>query len=361
MTASTMPSIRDRSSMRGSATSRDDEDRQAPTRSRGMDEGSTAALSVKARNPGQALDLDWALAPRVNRSAVERRTASLGPRRSIKGHAQSGWLLRAIGLIDLTTLAGDDTAGRVHRLCGKARQPLRPDLLRALGAEDLDLKVAAVCVYPSQVETARLGLEGSGIPVCSVATGFPAGQLPLALRLAEIRMAVAAGADEIDIVIHRPLALTGRWRELYEEVAACKEACGPASMKVILATGELASLRQVAVCSRVSLQAGADFIKTSTGKERVNATLPVGLVMLRAIRDYEAESGIACGFKPAGGISSAKDALAWLRLTREELGPRRLRPGYLRLGASSVLADIERQLEHRVTGRYSDFRRHGMS
>ncbi|MCA9488518.1 MAG: deoxyribose-phosphate aldolase, partial [Myxococcales bacterium] len=252
------------------------------------------------RNPGQPLDLDWALATRVNRSAVERRATSLAPRRAIKGLAQTAWLLKAIGLLDLTTLAGDDTAGRVGRLCGKARQPIRPDLLEALGAGDIAPRVAAVCVYSAQVPTVVRVLAGSGIGVCAVSTGFPAGQLPLGLRLDQVRAAVEAGATEIDIVIHRPLALTGRWQQLYDEVAACKAACGPASMKTILATGELASLTQVAAASRVCLQAGSDFIKTSTGKERVNATLPVGLVMLRALRDYEARSGVACGFKPAG-------------------------------------------------------------
>jgi deoxyribose-phosphate aldolase len=316
--------------------------------------------SAKVRNPGQSLDLDWALAARVNRSAVERRAATLGPRRAVKQAAQAAWLLRAVQLIDLTTLAGDDTAGRVRRLCGKARQPVRPDVLEALGMADLPLRVGAVCVYHDQIATAVSALAGSGVPVCAVSTGFPAGQIPFRLRLEQVRASVDAGANEIDIVIHRPHALTGNWMALYDEVAAFKEACGEASMKAILATGELATLRQVAAASRVCLQAGADFIKTSTGKEKVNATLPVGLVMVRALRDYQERSGVACGFKPAGGISTAKDALAWMRLLREELGTQWLQPGRLRFGASSLLADIERQLEHHATGRYSSHRRHPM-
>ena len=320
--------------------------------------GAVSALWAKARNSGQPLDLDWALAARVNRSAVERRAASLAPRRAVKQAAQAAWLLRAVQLIDLTTLAGDDTAGRVRRLCGKARQPVRPDVLEALGMGSLPLRVGAVCVYHDQIATAVAALEGSGIPVCAVSTGFPAGQIPFRLRLEQVRASVDAGAQEIDIVIHRPHALTGQWAALFDEVAAFKEACGEASMKAILATGELATLGQVAAASRVCLQAGADFIKTSTGKEKVNATLPVGLVMVRALRDYQERSGVACGFKPAGGISTAKDALAWLRLLREELGTEWLQPGRLRFGASSLLADIERQLEHHATGRYSSYRRH---
>ena len=318
------------------------------------------APAAKVRNPGQSLDLEWALAARVNRSAVERRAATLAPRRAVKQAAQAAWLLRSVQLIDLTTLAGDDTAGRVRRLCGKARRPVRPDVLEALGMEDLELCVGAVCVYHDQIGVAKRALEGSGIPVCAVSTAFPAGQIPFRLRLEQVRAAVADGADEIDIVIHRPQVLTGRWQALYEEVAAFKEACGEASMKAILATGELATLRQVAAASRVCLQAGADFIKTSTGKEKVNATLPVGLVMVRAMRDYRERSGVATGFKPAGGIGTTKDALAWMRLLREELGPAWLGPGRLRLGASSLLGDIERQLEHHATGRYSSSRRHPM-
>jgi deoxyribose-phosphate aldolase len=320
-----------------------------------------AAAPSKARNPGRPLDLDWALAGHINTSAIERRVESLGPRRAVKGEAQTAWLFKAISLIDLTTLAGDDTGARVARLCGKARQPLRPDLVEALDLAGQAPRVAAVCVYHAQIAAAKRALTGSGIPVCAVSTGFPTGQLPLELRLAQVRAAVAEGADEIDIVIHRPLALTGRWQELYDEVAACKDACGEASMKTILATGDLGSLALVAATSRVCLLAGSDFIKTSTGKEKVNATLPVGLVMLRAIRDYHARTGIAAGFKPAGGIARAKDAIAWLRLMREELGLEWLDRGRFRLGASSVLADIERQIEHRVTGRYSSFRRHPMA
>lgn len=305
------------------------------------------------RNPGAPFDRDWVTAPRANTSALRRRAATLGTRRTVKGPWQVAWLLRAVTCLDLTTLAGDDTPGRVARLCAKARQPLRHAVLAAHGMDDLELRVGAVCVYPAMVPPAVRALEGSGIPVCSVATGFPAGQVPLSVKLAEIAWVVEAGAAEVDIVISRGLVLTGDWEALYDEVRAFKAACGPARMKAILGTGDLATLRQVAQASRVCLLAGADFIKTSTGKEPVNATLPVGLVMARAIRDYQARTGQGAGFKPAGGIQSAKDVLAWQILMREELGAPWLRPDRFRIGASSALADIERQLAYHATGRYA--------
>jgi len=201
-------------------------------------------------------------------------------------------------------------------------------------------------------------LEGSGIPVASVATGFPAGLMPLDLRLAEIRWAVAQGADEIDIVITREHVLTANWAALHDEIRAMREACGPAHMKAILATGDLQTLRNVYAASMVAMQAGADFIKTSTGKEGVNATLPVSLVMIRALRDYGAATGHAIGFKPAGGMKQAKEALAWQILMKEELGRAWLEPELFRFGASSMLGDIERQLEHHLTGRYAASHRH---
>jgi deoxyribose-phosphate aldolase len=309
------------------------------------------------RNPGMPLDLDWVEAVQVNRSASERRAATLGTRRSVKKAHQAAWLLRAITLIDLTTLAGDDTPARVRRLCAKARRPVRDDLLEALGMSDVDLTVGAVCVYHAMVPTAVEALAGSGIPVAAVSTGFPAGLSPFATRLAEIRASVEAGAEEIDIVISRHLALAGDWRALFDEVAAFRDACGDAHLKVILATGELGTLRTVARASLVSMMAGADFIKTSTGKEGTNATLPVSLTMARAIRDYWERTGVAVGFKPAGGIRTAKDALLWLTLMREELGPRWCERDLFRFGASSLLADIERQLEHHVTGRYAALHR----
>src|SRR3954464_14627459 len=305
------------------------------------------------RNPGMALDLDIVRAIHVNRSAVERRAATLPTRRTVKKEWQAAWLLRAITLMDLTTLSGDDTPGNVRRLCAKARNPLRQELLTALGAGDLGITVGAVCVYHALVPTAVEALEGTNIPVAAVSTGFPAGLSPVAQRVDEIRASVNAGAREIDIVITRAHVLTGNWEALYDEVRSFREACGDAHMKSILATGELATLTNVARASVVAMQAGSDFIKTSTGKEGVNATLPFGIVMCRMIREYFDQTGFAIGFKPAGGIRTAKQALEYLYLMKEELGDRWLQPDLFRYGASSLLTDIERQLEHFVTGRYS--------
>jgi deoxyribose-phosphate aldolase len=310
------------------------------------------------RNPGTALDLARVASVEVNRSAVERRAATLPARRTVKKEWQAAWLLRAITCIDLTTLSGDDTPGAVQRLCAKARQPVKFELLEQLGALSLPIRVGAVCVYHALVPVAVEALAGSGIPVAAVSTGFPAGQNPLPQKLDEIRASVAAGAGEIDIVISRAHVLTANWQALYDEVRAFREACGDAHMKTILATGELGTLRNVARASWVCMMAGADFIKTSTGKESVNATLPVGLVMTRAIRDYRERTGHLVGLKPAGGIRSAKDSLDWLALIKDELGDRWLRPDLFRFGASSLLTDIERQLEHFVTGRYSAAYRH---
>jgi deoxyribose-phosphate aldolase len=315
---------------------------------------------AEQRNPGLPLDLDIVRTLRVNRSAVERRAATLITRRTVKKEWQAAWLLRAITCMDLTTLQGDDTPGNVVRLCAKARRPVRPDLLETLGVTHLDIKVGAVCVYHALVPTALKALAGSGIPVAAVSTGFPAGLNPFAQRLEEVRASVAAGAQEIDIVITRAHVLTGDWEALYDEVRAFRDACGPAHMKAILGTGELATLTNVARASMVAMMAGADFIKTSTGKEPVNAVLPVGVVMARMIREYEGLAGVPVGFKPAGGIRKAKQALDWLILMKEELGDRWLRPALFRLGASALLSDIERQLEHFATGRYSAAHRHPM-
>ena len=320
-----------------------------------------APLPFTPRNPGTPLELDWVREVRVNRSAVERRASTIGKRRTVKKNWQAAWLLRAVTLMDLTTLSGDDTPGRVRRLCAKARQPVRPDILEALGAGSLRVRVAAVCVYHAMVQTAVEALAGSGIPVAAVSTGFPAGLTPFETRLAEIRASVAAGAEEIDIVITRAHVLTEDWAALYDEVRAFREACGDAHMKTILATGELATLRNVARASMVCMMAGAEFIKTSTGKEGVNATLPVGLVMARSIRDYLERTGHRVGLKPAGGIRSAKDSLDWLMMMKDELGDAWLRPELFRFGASSLLTDIERQLEHAATGRYSANHRHPMA
>ncbi|MDQ2808851.1 MAG: deoxyribose-phosphate aldolase [Chloroflexota bacterium] len=318
-----------------------------------LDRPQTAIVAAPVRNPGTPLDLGAVRAVHINRSAVERRAATLGTRRTVKKEWQAAWLLRAITCMDLTTLAGDDTPGTVRRLCAKARRPVRSEILDALGMAGAGITVGAVCVYHNLVETAVEALAGSGIPVAAVSTGFPAGQTPLHLKIEEIRESVAAGAAEIDIVISRAHVLTGNWAALYDEVAAFRQACGPAHLKTILATGELAMLRQVGQASLVCMQAGADFIKTSTGKETVNAVLPVGLVMVRAIRQYAEQTGVQVGFKPAGGIRTAKEALEWLILMKEELGDPWLRPSHFRLGASSLLADIERQLSHYVTGHYA--------
>lgn len=312
----------------------------------------------EARNPGTPFEPEWFENARVNLSAVERRVTTLTTRRSVKKAHQAAWLLRAISLVDLTTLAGDDTPGNIRRLAAKARRPVRSDLLEALGMADAGLTTAAVCVYHAMVPPAVAALCGSGVPVAAVSAGFPAGLSPYRQRLAEVSASVEAGAREIDIVISRRFVLTGDWSALYREVRSLREACGDAHLKAILATGELGTLRNVYKASVVAMQAGADFIKTSTGKESVNATLEVSLVMIRAIRDYLARTDVRVGFKPAGGIRSAKQALDWQVLVKEELGRDWLEPELFRFGASSLLADIERQLEHYVTGRYSAAFRH---
>lgn len=310
------------------------------------------------RNTGTPLKTEWFDDISINRSALERRAATLPARRSVKKQYQAAWLVRAVQCIDLTTLAGDDTAGRVRRLCAKAKNPIRADILEGLGLSDANITTGAVCVYPTMVPHAVKALEGTNIPVASVATGFPAGLSPLPLRLAEIRYAIEEGAKEIDIVITREHVLTQNWQALYDEVSAMREACGEAHMKAILATGDLQTLTNVYKASMVACQAGSDFIKTSTGKEEVNATLPVSLTMVRALRDYGALTGEKIGFKPAGGLRTAKEALVWLSMMKEELGHDWLQPDLFRIGASSLLGDIERQLEHYVTGRYADLSRH---
>src|SRR6266851_816690 len=309
-------------------------------------------------NRGIPLNLDWVEEVRVNTSAAERRAQTLVTRRTVKKDWQVAWLLRAISCTDLTTLSGDDTDERVRRLCAKGRQPIRQDLVKLLGIESLNIRVAAICVYHSFVETALRALEGSGIKVAAVSTGFPAGLSPLDERVAEIRRSVEAGAHEIDVVITRAHVFGGRWQALFDEIATFKAACGNAHMKVILGTGDLLTLRNAARASIVAMMAGADFIKTSTGKEAVNATLPVGLVMTRAIREYAQQTGMAVGFKAAGGIRTAKQSTDWLAMMKEELGESWMRAELFRLGASSMLADIERQLEFHATGRYSAEYRH---
>ena len=313
------------------------------------------------RNPGIDFSLDLISSISVNRSAVERRCANYGPRRSIKKENQAAWLLKAITLMDLTTLSGDDTVARVRRLCSKARQPISINLEKELGIESLNLSVAAVCVYHDMLDAAKQAIKGSSINLAAVSTGFPAGLSPLPLRLQEIEYSVNEGANEIDIVISRRHVLEGNWKALYEEVKMFREQCGDAHMKTILATGELGNLTNIAKASQICMMAGADFIKTSTGKESVNATLPVSLVMVRMIRDYYIKTGISVGFKAAGGISDTKTALLYMTMIKEELGRRWLEPDLFRFGASSLLGDIERQLDHYSTGFYSSSYRHPLA
>lgn len=324
-------------------------------------QGKNGSISKHIRNEGMPLDLELIEKIKINRSAVERRAASLPGRRTVKKEWQAAWLLKAITCMDLTTLSGDDTPGNVQRLCRKAKSPVRNDILEALGVSHLNMTTGAVCVYHNLIPTALETLKGTDIPVAAVSTGFPAGQIALEQKLAEIEASVRAGATEIDIVISRAHAINGDWKALYEEIKACRKACGDAHMKTILATGELPTLTIVAKASMVAMMAGSDFIKTSTGKEPVNATLPVGLVMTRCIREYQELTGYKVGFKPAGGIAKAKDALIWLILMKEELGNEWLQPDLFRFGASSLLGDIERQLEHYITGAYSASYRHPMS
>jgi deoxyribose-phosphate aldolase len=319
------------------------------------------ALPDRPSNPGIALDLEAVADVRVNLSAVERRAATLPTRRTVKKEWQAAWLLKAIECIDLTTLNSDDTEGRVRRLCAKAIRPLKQELLAGLGLNDRTITVGAVCVYHRFVAAAKEALAGSAIPVAAVSTAFPAGLAPFETRLAEIKASVDAGAEEIDTVITREHVLTANWSALYDEVAAFKAACGRAHMKTILGTGDLKTLRNVGRASMVAMMAGSDFIKTSTGKEGVNATLPVALIMVRAIRAYREMTGHIVGFKPAGGIATAKDVMNFQFVMKEELGNSWLEPGLFRVGASSLLADIERQLEYYLTGRYASFDHHAIA
>jgi len=317
--------------------------------------------SAIPRNPGMAFDSGIFNGININRSAIERRTATIAARRAVKKQHQAAWLLKAITFIDLTTLSGDDTPGKVRRLCQKAKQPVRRDLIEALGVKSLNITTGAVCVYHNMIATAVKSLEGTNIPVAAVSTGFPAGQSPLPIKISEIEASVLEGATEIDIVISREKVLTGDWKAIYDEVKAYREACKDAHIKTILATGELGTLTNVAKASWVCMMAGADFIKTSTGKEPVNATLPVSLVMVRAIREYYELTGFKIGYKPAGGIQTAKQAIEYMILMKEELSNEWLQPHLFRFGASSLLGDIERQLEHFITGSYSAQHRHAIS
>eukprot|EP00300_Choanocystis_sp_HF-7_P037886 c54294_g1_i1.p2 GENE.c54294_g1_i1~~c54294_g1_i1.p2 ORF type:complete len:338 (+),score=72.84 c54294_g1_i1:39-1052(+) len=308
------------------------------------------------RNPGIPMDYGWIESVQVNRPAVELRCQTHLTRRSIKKKWQLGWLLRVVSLIDLTTLSGDDTWGNVSRLCFKANSPVEKGLVDRLNLGERALSCGAVCVYPNRVADAKKTLESIGathIPIASVAAGFPAGATPDGPRVEEIRLAIEAGATEIDIVVSRDLIIDHKWDELYDQIRMFRDACGDkARLKSILAVGEIPTLRDVYKASLVAMFAGSDFIKTSTGKEALNATLPVGLVMIRAIRDYHDRTGFKVGFKPAGGLRSAKDAMMWLSLMYEELGAEWTYPNLFRIGASALLTDIERQIEHGTSGAY---------
>uniref|UniRef100_A0A7N8YHV3 Deoxyribose-phosphate aldolase n=1 Tax=Mastacembelus armatus TaxID=205130 RepID=A0A7N8YHV3_9TELE len=303
------------------------------------------------------LHITWIAKVKVNTQAVLKRAQHVQGQKTPKKQWQAAWLLKAVTCIDLTTLAGDDTPSNIHRLCLKAIQPVRYDLLKKMDMHDKGITTAAVCVYPSRVADAikLLNAANSSLPVASVATGFPTGQTPLETRLQEVHMAVADGATEIDIVINRMLVLTGQWEALYDEICQFRQACSDAHMKTILAIGELGTFTNVYKASMVAMMAGSDFIKTSTGKEVVNATYPVAIVMMRAIRNYFLCTGHKVGFKPAGGIRTAQESLVWLTLIKEELGNDWLCPHLFRLGASSLLADIERQIYHYVTGQYAAY------
>jgi len=310
--------------------------------------------TIHPDNVGIEFDSEWIRNVHIIKPNVEKRAAEIKTKRCVKKQWQAAWLLRVTNCIDLTTLAGDDSVANVERLCFKAARPIRSDILKALNFSGITC--GAVCVYPARVKEACDALRRAGmsnLPVASVATGFPAGQTHLNTRLAEIRQAVSDGASEIDVVISRSAVMSGNWKLVFDEVKQMKEACGAAHMKTILAVGECGSYENVYKASLVSMMAGSDFIKTSTGKEGVNATLAVSLVMVRAIREYYQKTGMRVGFKPAGGIRTAKDALSFMCMMKEELGDDWLNNKMFRIGASSLLLDCERQLFHWTTGHYA--------
>jgi len=302
-----------------------------------------------ARNPVRPFDPDLIDSLRIDGSASERRAAMLPGRRTEKKQEQAALLVKAVQCIDLTTLSSDDTPERVKTLCAKARQPLRPDIQEALGIGPIT--TAAVCVYHAFIGTALEALSGTSIPVAAVSAGFPHGLSPLNARVLEVEESVAAGAREIDIVIDRSKALAGNWRGVYDEVRAFREACeargacGAAHLKAIIGAGDLGTLSNVAKASVVCMMAGADFIKTSTGKETVNATPEFAEVMAKMIALWRKTTGYKIGFKAAGGIAKAEEAVLYQAVMQEELGEDWLDPRLFRIGASRLLGDIERQLD----------------
>jgi len=299
---------------------------------------------TRMRNPGISFPRVPLEALVADDGEVERRASELASSAAADTPPRVERLLLALRCMDLTTLSDDDTDERVRQLCTKAMRPLDADVVVALGGAARGARVGAVCVFHQFVPAAVEALVGSGIPVAAVAGGFPIGYEEPERRAEQIRAAVLAGASEIDVVITRAFVRDGRWNDLFDEVRGMRAASGDARLKVILATGDLATLTDVTRAAWVAMAAGADFIKTSTGRERVNATIPAGVVMARAIRQYQAETGHVVGLKPAGGIRTAETALTWLKLVRQELGPSWLTPLLFRIGASGLLDDLGREL-----------------
>ena len=300
------------------------------------------------RNPGLPLDPGWIAGARADARDVQARTRRISQRAPVSADREVAQCLQALACIDLTTLAGDDTPARIRRLCATALSPLPGDLAGTIGLEPDANRTAGICVYHRFLGEATRILEGSAVRVCAVSAGFPHGLSPLEQRVGEVRASVGAGAQEVDVAIMRAHVLTGDWSALYDEIRAFRDAGGDAVLKVILSTGELGTLTNVARASRVAMMAGADFLKTSTGMEKVNATLPAGLVMAEEIRAYRDRTGVAVGLKPAGGIRSADQALDWLMLAGGLLGPEWTRPELFRLGASSLLGELEARLRLRT-------------
>ena len=306
------------------------------------------------------LDINWINNLKVNLSAIERRTSTITKRRTVKKDYQVAWLLKAVTLLDLTTLEGDDTFGKVDKLCAKGMNPISNTILDNLGLSKNSVHVGAVCVYHNLVQHAQEILKNK-LPVASVSTGFPAGLSSFQTRKKEIINSIHSGAKEIDVVINRTYVLRNEWKKLYDEIKDFKLAAKTRKLKVILGTGEIGTLKNVAKASLVAMMAGADFIKTSTGKEKTNANLNNSLVMLRMIREFYEYTGKKIGFKPAGGISTAKEVLNYLILMYEELGSEWMHPSLFRIGASRLLIDIERQLYHYAVGRYANSNKMAMT
>lgn len=300
--------------------------------------------SSTVRNPGIPFDLGWIRRFAVSEEKVRKRAETAGELRLPGDDSREEELLRILASIDLTTLSGDDTAATVRRLCRTARSPLSGVLKKELGPGPGATHVAAVCVFPAFVPAALEALQGTGIPVATVAAGFPHGLSTLSQRVGEVVGAAEAGAQEIDVVIRREWALTGDWARLYHEIREFRQAAGAAGLKVILATGELQTLSQVGRAALTSLMAGADFVKTSTGKEKVNATLPVGFAIMDALGRYRRRTGRLGGLKPAGGIRTVQEGFQWLKAVEVELGPQATDRSRFRIGASSLLGDVVESL-----------------